>query len=218
MGKIQRQSLSDDVFERVQRDILSGALAADAPLRQDTLADALGVSKIPVREALTRLEQVGFVVSHPRRGYAVRGLSIGEAREIFELRLALEPALTSLAAQSATTADQGLARAALDQLESEVANGGPETGTLNCAFHEALMKPADRPLTFQTVMRLQVLAERYVKLHLAAEGRGQRAQDEHRRLLQAWRRRDGIAIERLLTAHLQRTLDDLLAEMSTQAQ
>src|SRR3546814_12092206 len=68
------------------------------PIRQDALAAELGVSKIPVREALARLEQEGLLISHPNRGYLVRPMSAAEADEIYALRLALEPAAAAFAA------------------------------------------------------------------------------------------------------------------------
>src|SRR3546814_19363793 len=75
-----------------------GKLRTDTPIRQDALAAELGVSKIPVREALARLEQEGLMTSHPNRGYLVRPMSAAEADEIYALRLALEPAAAALEA------------------------------------------------------------------------------------------------------------------------
>ena len=114
MEKIGQQSLSDQVFARVQRDIMSGALRPDEPIRQDALAETLGVSKIPVREALTRLAQIGFVVAHPRRGYYVQGLSPREAGEIFALRLALEPKATAVASVAADATERKRAKSCLE--------------------------------------------------------------------------------------------------------
>lgn len=215
MVKIARQSLAEDVYDRLQRDIVSGVLVPDAPIRQDTLADALGVSKIPVREALTRLEEVGFVVSHPRRGYVVRGLDLAEAREIFGLRMLLEPPLVALAAASAGAEDHARAVARLAALEAEVRSAGHDAGARNRDFHEALAAPAARPLTLGIVMRLHALAERYVNLHLVPEGRGARAEAEHRELLAAWIGGDVARTEWVLARHIGRTLADLEAEMRT---
>lgn len=72
--------------------ILSAQLPPLQPIRQDALAAELGISKIPLREALTRLEQQGLLRSAPNRGFFVPALDAQEAEEIFELRLQLEPA------------------------------------------------------------------------------------------------------------------------------
>src|SRR3546814_1993346 len=91
--------LSERVFDIVREQIVVGELATDMPIRQDALAAELGVSKIPVREALARLEQEGLLISHPNRGYLVRPMSAAEADEIYALRLALEPAAAAFAAE-----------------------------------------------------------------------------------------------------------------------
>ena len=71
--------------------ILSGVIPSEEPIRQDALAAELRVSKIPLREALARLEQDGLVVSHPNRGFFVRPMSPEEAEEVYALRIKLEP-------------------------------------------------------------------------------------------------------------------------------
>src|SRR3546814_618727 len=93
------RTLSERVFDIVREQIVVGELATDMPIRQDALAAELGVSKIPVREALARLEQEGLLISHPNRGYLVRPMSAAEADEIYALRLALEPAAAAVAAE-----------------------------------------------------------------------------------------------------------------------
>ncbi len=62
------RTLSDRVFEAVREQILKGRLRNGEPIRQDALATALGISKIPLREALARLEQEGLLINHPNRG------------------------------------------------------------------------------------------------------------------------------------------------------
>src|SRR3546814_15288270 len=74
------RTLSERVFDVVREQIIMGKLRTDTPIRQDALAAELGVSKIPVREALARLEQEGLLTSHPNRGYLVRPMSTDEAR------------------------------------------------------------------------------------------------------------------------------------------
>lgn len=213
MSGLKVANLAELVFDRVQHDILTGAIAPFSALRQDALAETLGVSKIPVREALTRLEEVGFVTSHPRKGYSVRQLSVEDCREIFDLRLALEPAAAAAGAAKADSADRAFAKQALVALEAEIARRGPDAGALNRAFHESLMAPAGRHLTLQMVMRLHILAQRYVNLHLQPEGRSARAVAEHRSILAAWLDADTPGIERLVREHIARTAEDLSDQM-----
>ena len=78
---LEVRTLSDRLMEVVRDMILSGAIAPEVPIRQDALAAELNVSKIPLREALVRLEQDGLVVSHANRGFFVRGMSAQRPRK-----------------------------------------------------------------------------------------------------------------------------------------
>ena len=132
--------LPDQILAEARERILSGRLAADAPIRQDALALELGVSKIPLREALARLESEGLVVSHPNRGYIVRPLSRTDAEDVFDLRLRIEPNACVLGAVGADQASQDAARA-LDMALADLqegrltlgAGGGRGHGTLRIA-------------------------------------------------------------------------------------
>src|SRR5688500_19148188 len=107
------RNLSDRLVEIVRDFILSGAIGSDVPIRQDALAAELRISKIPLREALARLEQDGLVVSHPNRGFFVRPMSPEAAEEIYALRIRLEPDAAAHACLNATEADQETDRDAL---------------------------------------------------------------------------------------------------------
>lgn len=207
-------NFADEIYEAVREWILSGALPAPAPVRQDTLARALGVSKIPLREALARLEQDGLLGSARNRGFFIRPLEATEAEEIFALRLKIEPEIVAQAAACATPPDHAAARAALEALEREIEAQGSRAGILNRSFHLAMAQPAGLPLTLQMLERLHVLSERYVRKHLEPPGRDENALREHRRLLDRWTAGDAQEIARSTAAHIQATLDDLRRQLS----
>lgn len=190
------------LLDRVRERILSGT--PDQPVRQDALALELGVSKIPLREAMARLEQEGLLRSHANRGYFVAPMSAAEAEEIYALRLRLEPEAAASASARATAEEQDEARAWLRDLDA-----GSGAGALNRRFHLALIRPARRPVTFGILERLHFLSERYVREHLEPLGRDARAYAEHRALLDAWLARDGEKVAALMRAHLGQTLADL---------
>lgn len=208
------RTLSDRLMEVVRDMILSGAIAPDVPIRQDALAADLNVSKIPLREALVRLEQDGLVVSHPNRGFFARGMSAAEVEEIFELRLKLEPDAAAEACLVADEARQDEALQVLAQLNAAAAGGMPTVGPLNRAFHMALVQPGKRALTAEITTRLHVMADRYVRKHLEHKGRHLTAEAEHQNILQAWLARDADKVRRLVADHLQHTLSDLREEFA----
>lgn len=210
------RNLPDQLTEIVRERILSGAAAPDTPLRQDGLAAELGVSKIPLREAMARLEQEGLLRSETNRGYFVRGLDAAEAEEIFALRLQLEPAAAAKGALRATAAEQEVARIALATLDAALRSQAPDVGMRNRAFHLALVRPAGRAVTQEIVERLHILSERYVRIHLEPQGRDARATAEHHALLDTWLARDGAAVATLLEDHIGQTRDDLARQLGTQ--
>lgn len=210
------RTLSEQVFEIIRERIVTGRLPHDIAIRQDALAAELGVSKIPLREALARLEQEGLLTSQANRGYFVSAMSAAEADEIFELRLAIEPRAAGIAALAANDDERATAQRAFDELDAATGNGSPEIAVRNRAFHTALVRPGDRLLTTQVVERLQVMSERYVLAHLQPTGREERADLEHRQLIRAWLDRDAETTERLLATHIQGTLNDLREQLAVE--
>lgn len=205
--------LSDQVFAEARERILSGRLPADRPIRQDALALELGVSKIPLREALARLESDGLVVSHPNRGFVVRPLSRADAEDVFDLRLRIEPHACVLGAGAADETAREAARQAFSALDTALQSGGPDLGRRNREFHLALVRPSGRGVTVETVDRLLALSERYVRVHLGEDRRLDRASHEHGLLLQAWLDRRADAVRREARSHIRSTLIDLRAQL-----
>ncbi|MBS0297549.1 MAG: GntR family transcriptional regulator [Proteobacteria bacterium] len=207
------RALPDVIYEDVRARIVSGAMEPGQPVRQDTLAAELGVSKIPLREALARLERDGLVVSHRNRGFEVRGLSAEEAEEVFDLRLKIEPAAAALASRRASPEDRASAGRALDALDEALQAGGPDVSDRNRDFHLALVRPSGRELTTQLVERLHTLAERYVQAHLEPQGRTARARAEHHDLFDAWSAGRPHSVETLVRSHISGALEDLRRQL-----
>jgi DNA-binding GntR family transcriptional regulator len=211
------RTVSEQVYSAVRDRILSGQIAPETPVRQDALSAELGVSKIPLREALTRLEQDGLVSSQPNRGFVVRPMTAGEAEEVFALRLTLEPDATALAAAAANSQQHHIATAAFELLEAEAEVSGGRVAELNREFHLALIRPCAKPVTIQLIERLQLLAERYVRAHLELQGRDRRARTEHAALLKAWLAGDSATVRRKVEVHVNGALEDLRLELEAKA-
>ena len=207
---------SEQLVDQVRDRILNGSVAPDRPIRQDALAAEMGVSKIPLREALARLEEEGLLASQANRGFTVRPLTAAEAEEVYALRLKLEPETIALAARNATEPEQQAASDLLAKLDGLTDQRGDGVGAFNRAFHLALLRPAARPVAFTILERLHVLSERYVRKHLEPLGRNERANDEHGALLQCWLARDERGVAALTVAHIGKTLDDLRLQLNTQ--
>ena len=209
---IRRQTITDAVSESLREKILSGELAEGAQLRQDAIAAAYGVSRIPVREALRQLESEGLVTFFPHRGAVVAELSLGEIEELFENRALLECDLLARAMPKQTEADLAAAAAILDAYEAafDKADVG-KWGQLNWTFHAALYAPANRPRSMALVQNLHNNTDRYLRLQLLLTGGVARAEEEHRSLLALCRRGDSTAACDLLRRHILDAGTDLVA-------
>jgi DNA-binding GntR family transcriptional regulator len=176
-----------DLAARALRDrILRGELAEGAALRQDALAAELGVSRIPLREALRRLEAEGLVTITTHHGAIVSVLSLGEVEELFALRALIETELLRRAVPRLTSGDVERAGAALDAYDEALSAGDVASwGRHNWAFHSALLSAADRPLTLNQASILHNQSDRYMRMQLALTGGEAQARDEHAQILRA---------------------------------
>lgn len=215
MSSLVVRTLSERVFEIVRERIVTGQIGTSTPIRQDALAAELGVSKIPLREALGRLEQEGLLVSQANRGYFVQPMSAAQADEIYALRLTVEPTAAAYGATMADDTAHAQTMEAYERLDAAAGSNLLEVAVRNREFHTALVRPGGRQLTTLLVERLSILAERYVIAHLQPAGRESRAHQEHRNLLDAWLARDTAAVEALLGQHIGATRNDLRKQFAT---
>jgi DNA-binding GntR family transcriptional regulator len=200
---IPRQTVAGMTLEAIRARILRGVYPEGEPLRQDSLADALGVSRIPVREALRQLEAEGLVTFTPHRGAIVSTLSLGEIEEVFALRAAIESALLRAALPGLGPDMLAQAGEVLARYERALAvHDVAAYGELNWQFHATLYAPADRPVTMSIVQRLHQQSDRYLRMQLALTHGEHRANEEHRAILDAAARRDGRRAAAALRAHI----------------
>jgi DNA-binding GntR family transcriptional regulator len=204
------RTMTGQITNRIREKIITGVYAPGSALLQDSIAAEFGVSKIPVREALVQLRSEGLVDIFAHRGFQVRAVSVSEMVEVFQLRLALEPAAVAEGSRKASPADRAAASAALGALNLALAGGDLKTsGDLNSAFHLALIVPRLQPVTSETLSRLHTLSQRYVRMHLQPPGRVKRAIKEHSALCDAWAAKDAKEARRLCQTHIEETRDEL---------
>ena len=131
----QTASASSLIFDALRRAIIEGHLRVGEPLRQEEIARQFNTSRIPVREALMRLEELGLVRMQRYKGAVVSGLAADEAVEIFDFRALVEPAVIRGAVPRLTRRDLDRARKYCDAF---AASANPmEWSDLNRAFHTA---------------------------------------------------------------------------------
>jgi len=200
---IRRQTLTSMTADAIRERILRGRYPEGEPLRQDAIGVELGVSRIPVREALRQLEAEGLVTFNPHRGAVVSTLSLKQIRELFELRAEVEGDLIRRAVPHMTPEDHARADEILDAYESALRAGQVAVwGALNWQFHSTLYAPADRVLTMSIVSKLHQHSDRYLRMQLSLTHGETRARQEHRAIAAAARKRDAAKASRILRDHI----------------
>jgi DNA-binding GntR family transcriptional regulator len=208
-------STADLIATSLRADIMQGKLKSEQPLRQDEIAARFGVSKIPVREALSQLKAEGLVAFHPNRGAAVSKLSVAEADEIFVMRIALETAALRRAIPHLTIADLARAEQILRAIDQE--QNFARWGQLNLEFHATLYHAADLPRLMESVKTLHIKVARYLAIYLAGMDYQTASQSEHRDILEACRRGNIEAATAHLTQHLQSASSHLTSVLDHRA-
>jgi DNA-binding GntR family transcriptional regulator len=215
--KLDRRTTADAVADEIRRRIVSGELKDGEPLRQDVLANALGVSRIPVREALGRLQSEGLVASFPHRGAVVTALSRDDIAELFDLRALLEPELIRVAVPRLTPADLNAARAILEDYDRGLDTVDVHAwGEFNTRFHMSLYAAASRRKTLEMVRSLLVNTDRYIRLVLVLTGDVAKAKEDHGGLLELCAAGHADAAADLTRGHVLNAKHDLIAYLDRQ--
>jgi len=216
----QSPTAAETISRLLRQAILDGALPGGSVLRQEDMAKKFGVSRIPIREALLKLEGEGLVEAQPRRGVVVTALSPEDFEEILEMRLALESLAIELAAPRFQDADVEAALQIVDQAQASIdapAGADPDRefearwGSLNWSFHKSVYAVAGRPRLLAAIENLHHLFARHMRMRMqaapAAAGDASHTElllvlDEHRQLVRACGRHDATLAKAILQRHI----------------
>ncbi|MEO8739477.1 MAG: phosphonate utilization associated transcriptional regulator [Casimicrobiaceae bacterium] len=199
---VQANSLPTLVQQELERMILGGELAAGAKLNEAAIADLLGVSRGPVREAFRALEESGLVRLEKNRGVFVRELSVEEADEIYEVRAALDEWIGRRLAQTATAADIGELRTAVARMDRAAAKNDVDAyWPLNLDFHDRLVALTRNAKLLATYRRLVNELNLFRRQTLAQGGSLPVSTREHRDIVDKIASGDVAAAGRALHDH-----------------
>jgi DNA-binding GntR family transcriptional regulator len=208
-------SASEVIAKHLRDAIISGHFAEDEPIRQDDIAKVFNVSKIPVREALKRLEAEGLVQFQRNKGAVVTRISEPELAQIFEVRVLLEVQAIRLAVPKMTQDHINRALAICDEFMTDDNVG--RWAELNWAFHTCLYEAAERPFLLNLIRSIHDKVERYLRLQMSfAEGK-LRADQEHREILQACADRDVDKAAELIDHHIIGVCRELYAHLPNES-
>lgn len=208
---LEYRTMQEIVYEKIRDAILGGQYSPGQRLVAEELARELGVSRMPVREALHRLESAGLVDSTPHRGTVVSELSQEEIIEIYHIRAVLE----GLAARLATPQLAPRDHAQLETILNEMARAEQSRDiqcflNLNREFHLVIWRAAHAPRLLALLENLYATSQRYRSISLYLPGRLHQVADEHRQIAAELARGDANAAERTANEHHENTAKRLL--------
>ena len=190
-------------YERRLEELRQGRIGPGDRLREAELAERLGLSRTPIREALRQLETDGLVVHLPRVGAAVRRLDYAEVMELYEIRAVLEGTAARLGARAASEIEI----AELDTLNTEMAaaeGDAAQVARLNRLFHLTLLDAARNRFLVKSMAAISRTLMILGPSTLTETARIGEAAREHARLIDAIRARDAGAAEQAMRAHIER--------------
>lgn len=213
-AKSQYRTVEEMAVSVIREAIVSGVIPPGTKLHQSNLADALDVSRIPVRSAIRRLEAEGLVAVFPHRGAVVRSLEAEELREIYELRVMLETFALGEAMKNITSEEIDELDEMAAQLDTEPE--GSHWVDTRREFYRRLYRAAGRPRTLAMIETLRADVGRYWLSLRVVDPEG----TAHRDLVEAIRAQDADAAERWLADHLEHVSNELsrLAEAKAVAE
>lgn len=206
--RLVRKTTVELVLDELRSRILSGVFAPGVPLRQEAIAEDLGVSRIPVREAIRLLSSEGLVDVQPHKGAFVSMISKNEVREFFDLRLRLEPWLLFEAVPKISEAELVRAEQIVKSMDTATAE---DWGTLNWQLHELLYAGADRPTALALVRGLHEKSERYFRFQVVNAPIRDQAHQEHRQLIDLCRHGQADKAQLVLERHIADAAEQILA-------
>lgn len=203
---VVRQSLPDVIVADLRKRILSGDLAEGELIRQELLAAEYDVSRMPIREALKRLDAEGLVVFQNNRGATVTKHTLEEIAEIFDVRMLLEVDLFRRSVPRMTAEDFKVCEEILEEMKQSYASGQvADWGPLNEEYHNKLYEASGRELTKALLERASIQANRYVGMHIDALNKADNAEEDHQMLLDLARSGDVDAAAEKLRSHIENT-------------
>lgn len=208
-AKHTNASAADPIYRTLKDGILSGALAVEEPLRQDEIAKTHGVSKIPVREALQRLEVEGLVTFRKNKGATVRRMSEAEILQLLDIRVALECRALELAVPNMIDGDF---RELADLLEVYAKDASiVRWSEMNLRFHNMLYEPCGNPVLLSMITALQQKLGPYLRLLVTEASGAERPNHEHAAILTACQSADTPAAVDQLRQHIETTKKEVAA-------
>ena len=204
-------SLAEQVFDRLERDILCGVYPRGEVLTELRLVNDLGVSRTPIREALRRLEQE-HLIELSSKGILVVGVTQKDLEDIFAIRMRIEGMATREATIHITDEELKELQETVELQEFYVAkkNAGSIRG-MDSKFHQLIYRFCGSTVLFDTLMPLHKKVQKYRRASVENNDRAQQSAREHRAIYEAIAARDAEIAEKYTTEHIANAANHILS-------
>lgn len=197
------KTITSIAVEAIEDMIISGEMVAGDRINESTLAERLGISRGPIREACRSLEQAGLLTSKTNRGMYVREVSLEEARELYELRGAIAGLAGELIVKRASDEDIDRLQQLVRQMQVAAEETDPdEYYRLNLRFHDALVENSQNAALESTYRKIINQLHLLRRRGLVEAGNLHVSNQEHHRIVEAFLKRDAEAASKAMRDHV----------------
>ena len=211
---VKKENLGNQVFEQLKEMIFKGELAPGKRIIESEVADSIGISRTPVREALHKLEAERLLMHLPKGGYVVKGMSLSEIQETFDIRIILESFAGFLAAKRCNDKEILPLEKKLEEFEKYLAeNDYKELTRVNTEFHELLYALSKSPKLIKMINNLRDEIFLLREILLDSMEMASLSHDDHKEMIKAIKNREAKKVERLIKEHILRGEDFVIKEM-----
>ncbi len=209
----ERKSLGQFVYEELKGAIINGQLAPGERVAESRIAQAMKISRTPVREAFHKLEREGWIRHLPNSGFFVAGLSRQDVEETFGIRSALESYAARLAAIRHTPDDLVPLQKKIEEYQEHMEKGDIQSlFRINTEFHDLLYALSQSPKLIKMINDVRDQIYRYRRVILRVKGMARRSNEDHKLMLQFISKRDAEGVEKLVKEHILRGQNVVLKE------
>jgi len=213
----ERKSLGEHVFESLKHSIVRGKISSGEWLVESHIAETLGISRTPVREAIHKLEREGLIERQPRGGFTVLGLEREDIEETFGIRSVLEGYAARLAAVKHAAQELEDLENKIDEFQTALDHKKMNLlPAINTEFHDLLYSLSKSPKLINMINGLRDQIYRYRQMILKERKFASTSNLDHKKMLKYIRKRDAEGAERLVRDHILRGQEMVLKEYDRQ--
>jgi DNA-binding GntR family transcriptional regulator len=213
----ERKSLGEHVFESLKHSIVTGKISSGEWLVESHIAETLGISRTPVREAIHKLEREGLIERQPRGGFTVLGLTRNDIEETFGIRCVLEGYAARLAAVKHNEEELEALEKKIEEFQNALDRKKMNLlPAINTEFHDLLYSLGKSPKLISIINGLRDQIYRFRKMNLKEEKFAATSNQDHIQMLQSIRKRNAEGAERLAREHILRGREIVLKEFDRQ--